>query len=70
MSWVPLESNPDVMTKYLHNVGVSPKWSISDIFGLDDDILMYVQKPVKAVIFLYPLSDNVSTSVGLDWTDA
>lgn len=60
MPWVPLESNPDVMTKYLHNVGVSPMWSISDIYGLDDEILNYVQKPVKAVILLYPLSENVS----------
>lgn len=60
MAWAPLESNPDVMTKYLHNVGVSSKWSISDIFGLDDEILNYVQKPVKAIIFLYPLTENVS----------
>lgn len=58
MPWVPLESNPDVMTKYLHQVGVSEKWSISDIFGLEDELLDYVQKPVKAVIFLYPITEN------------
>ncbi|KAL5282771.1 UCHL3 family protein [Megaselia abdita] len=58
MPWVPLESNPDVMTKYLHLCGVSEMWSISDVFGLDNELLAYTQTPVKAVIFLYPLSDK------------
>uniref|UniRef100_A0AAG5DH43 Ubiquitin carboxyl-terminal hydrolase n=1 Tax=Anopheles atroparvus TaxID=41427 RepID=A0AAG5DH43_ANOAO len=54
--WLPLESNPDVLSKYMAQLGVSPLWSIVDVYGMDDELLEMVPKPLKSLIFLYPCS--------------
>lgn len=58
MAWVPLESNPEVMTKLCHKLGVPAKWNIVDVYGLEPDLLAILTKPVLAMILLYPLSDQ------------
>lgn len=47
-----------VLSNYIHKLGVSPLWSLTDVFGLDPDQLEWIPKPVKAVILLFP--DDVS----------
>ncbi|XP_070168988.1 ubiquitin carboxyl-terminal hydrolase isozyme L3 [Polyergus mexicanus] len=56
MAWVPLESNSEVMTKFLHKLGVPKKWSIVDVYSFDSDLLAIIPRPVLAVVLLYPMS--------------
>jgi len=52
--WVPLESNPEVMTKYSQQLGATAgEWI--DVFSLDDDIIASIPRPVAAVMLLFPI---------------
>lgn len=48
--WPPLESNPEVFTKYLHDLGMSDKWGIGEVYGFDEDLLAFLPSPVVGVI--------------------
>ncbi|XP_027854162.1 ubiquitin carboxyl-terminal hydrolase isozyme L3 isoform X1 [Aphis gossypii] len=56
-SWIPLESNPDVMNKFLKSLGVPDGWEICDIFGFGPDELAIVPRPVASVILLFPYNE-------------
>ena len=52
-----MESNPEVLNKFLHKAGVPCKWTLQDIHGLDlNDVTkaMPDQTKVKAFLFLFP----------------
>ncbi|CAG4977330.1 unnamed protein product [Colias eurytheme] len=55
---LPMESNPEVMNKYLQKLGVSSKWKMVDVLGLEKDALQWVPRPVLAVLLLFPLSES------------
>jgi hypothetical protein len=48
-----------VFVQFLSNVGVSDKWKMTDVYGLDDDLLATVPRPVLALLLLFPLNDKV-----------
>ncbi|XP_004245809.1 ubiquitin carboxyl-terminal hydrolase 3-like [Solanum lycopersicum] len=57
--WLPLEANPDVMNQFLWSRGVPPdEVECYDVYGLDEELLGMVPKPVLAVLFLYPLTSQ------------
>ncbi|KAI8320408.1 peptidase C12, ubiquitin carboxyl-terminal hydrolase 1 [Martensiomyces pterosporus] len=56
IKWIPLESNPEVINAMLSKLGVDPTFGFSDVWGLDDELLSMVVQPVKAIVFLFPLT--------------
>lgn len=48
--------------QFLWGLGLAPdEAECNDVFGLDDELLEMVPKPVLAVLFLYPITKKVSS---------
>lgn len=55
--WVPLESNPEVLTRFSHALGLSSSVVFSDVWSLE--LLPMVPRPVHAVLLLLPLTPPI-----------
>ncbi|KAJ8107500.1 hypothetical protein OPT61_g8824 [Boeremia exigua] len=56
--FIPLESNPDVFTELIHNLGISTSLSFQDVLSLDDpELLGFLPRPVHALILVFPTTE-------------
>ncbi|KAM0439570.1 hypothetical protein ACHAPT_000662 [Fusarium lateritium] len=54
-TFIPLENNPEVFNKLIHNLGVSEKLGFYDVYSVDEpDLLAMIPRPVHALIFITP----------------
>ncbi len=54
--WLPLESNPDVLSKYCWELGMPATLSFEDVLSFESWALEMVPRPVLALVFLYPVT--------------
>lgn len=53
--FVPLESNPDLFTKLIHDIGVMPCLEFRDVYSIDEpSLLALLPRPVLALILVGP----------------
>ncbi|KAI1345473.1 ubiquitin carboxyl-terminal hydrolase, family 1 [Xylaria sp. FL0043] len=53
--FIPLESNPGLFTRLIHQLGVSSALSFYDVWSLDDPgLLSLVPRPVLALVIVFP----------------
>jgi ubiquitin carboxyl-terminal hydrolase L3 len=50
--WIPLESNPEALTNFVHKIGVPDDWEVNGVFGFDRELLDMLPRPVAALILL------------------
>lgn len=63
--YIPLESNPEVFTKLIHELGVNKDVEFQDVFSLDDpDLIAMTPRPVYALIFTL-----ITTNKYAQWRD-
>jgi len=55
-NWLPLESNPELMSKYITKLGVDDKFTFHEVLGCDEMLLSMVPQPVHALLMAFPLS--------------
>lgn len=63
IAWYPLESNPEVLTKFAQDLGVSKQIYFADVLGFDQELLDLVPKPILALLLLFPITPQYKSAV-------
>ncbi|KAJ5691647.1 Ubiquitin carboxyl-terminal hydrolase [Penicillium malachiteum] len=51
-TFIPLENNPEILSRLCKNLGISSKLTFHDIFSTSPDLLASIPRPVHAIILL------------------
>jgi ubiquitin carboxyl-terminal hydrolase L3 len=52
--WIPLESNPEVITDFASRIGLdTQQWAFHDVFGLDEEVKQQ-QLACACITFAFP----------------
>jgi hypothetical protein len=65
--FIPLESNPEVFTKLIHELGVSDNFSFVDIWALD--CIEHVPRPAAALVLVLPTSTEYEQRKSVEDTE-
>ncbi|KAK9466372.1 hypothetical protein V1512DRAFT_263474 [Lipomyces arxii] len=58
-AFVPLESNPEVLTRLGTSIGLDPDLAFHDVYSLDDpDLLSFIPRPALALMLVFPISES------------
>ncbi|OAQ67103.1 ubiquitin carboxyl-terminal hydrolase [Pochonia chlamydosporia 170] len=56
-AFIPLEANPQEMTRLIHKLGVSSALQLHDVFSLTDpEMLSFTPRPALALLLVFPVS--------------
>lgn len=59
--WLPLESNPDVLNKFIAGLGVdTSKHSFFDIYGTDPELLQMVTSPLRILLASLSIGNDLN----------
>jgi ubiquitin carboxyl-terminal hydrolase L3 len=54
--WLPLESNPDVLTAYAERLGMNEgQYRFEDVLAFEDWAIEMIPQPIVGAVFLFPL---------------
>lgn len=59
MSWIPVENDPTVLNEYIKAMGVTDDFEIVDVYGVSEDFLSMIPKPVEAFFFVFPINAEI-----------
>ncbi|KAK5283164.1 ubiquitinyl hydrolase 1 [Exophiala xenobiotica] len=58
-TYIPLENNPEVMTKLAHELGLSTSLAFQDAYSLTEpDLVAILPRPANALLFIYPCTEH------------
>lgn len=60
--WMPLESNPKVLSKYLKKLGFDSRFAVHELLSLEPWALEMVPKPAQAVFLLFPIGKETEAA--------
>ena len=53
-SFIPLESDPEIFTELMHDLGASSNLQFIDVWSLAEDDIGFIPRPVFALILILP----------------
>jgi ubiquitin carboxyl-terminal hydrolase L3 len=56
------ENNPEVMSRLVHQLGLSPSLEFTDVYSIDEDLLAFVPRPSHAILLVFPVTQVYEAS--------